>query len=217
MLNKGIETVTGIFETVVSKVEEYEPSTQQRDKVFGSDEKVVVVEGSNIQKLKVVSGDLLDIWLHEGSKGFKYLQESKAYTLTDPYVHYLDNYELVKSRSLEMGTRVSGTIKDLNQKLVLFVDEAQNFVGMLVKVMSQRQEELITYVRSTYSNVSVFVQENWMRLDFNADGSVTMDDLRTSLQQLYTFLKSYDYIEATTRIKSTLYSEAQKLYRESPK
>lgn len=49
-----------------------------------------------------------------------------------------------------------------------------------------------------------------MRLDFNNDGSVSVDDLRKGVTQLYEFLKNYDYIEATTRIKSQIYEEAQK-------
>ncbi len=56
----------------------------------------------------------------------------------------------------------------------------------------------------------MFVQDNWLRLDFNHDGSVSIEDLRKGLGQLYEFLKSYDYIEATTRIKSQIYEEAQK-------
>ena len=32
-----------------------------------------------------------------------------------------------------------------------------------------------------------------------------MEDLRASLTQFYDFLKSYDYIEASSRISSTLY------------
>ena len=47
-----------------------------------------------------------------------------------------------------------------------------------------------------------------MRLDFNKDGSVDMDDLRQSLMQFYEFLKAYDYLEATTRISSNLYDQA---------
>ena len=47
-----------------------------------------------------------------------------------------------------------------------------------------------------------------MRLDFNQDGSVSMDDLRASLQQFVEFLKNFDYIESATRIKSNLYDQA---------
>lgn len=56
-----------------------------------------------------------------------------------------------------------------------------------------------------------FVAENWLRLDFNQDGSVGMEDLRKSMAKLYEFLKSFNYLEATTRIQSSLYAEAVKL------
>lgn len=52
-----------------------------------------------------------------------------------------------------------------------------------------------------------------MRLDFNEDGTVSMEDLRQSLQSFYDFLKNYDYIEATSRVKSTIYDQAQSLLR----
>ena len=91
---------------------------------------------------------------------------------------------------------------------MLFYDEATNFVGMLIAVLGDRQEELVAYVRRTYDNVQVFVKDNYLRLDFNKDGAVSMDDLRESLHKFYEFLKSYDYIEATTKIKSSLYDQA---------
>ena len=50
---------------------------------------------------------------------------------------------------------------------MLFYDEATAYVGMLIKVLSERQDQLVEYVRNTYSNVSVFVQDNYLRLDFN--------------------------------------------------
>jgi len=47
-----------------------------------------------------------------------------------------------------------------------------------------------------------------MRLDFNKDGSVSMEDMRANLLQFYEFLKSYDYLEASSRISSNLYDQA---------
>lgn len=156
---------------------------------------------------------MLDLWLHEGFKGLEYLKQSKAYALTDPYVNYVEKYELVKTRSQELTKTLSTRYEDINQRVVLFVDETKNFAGMLIKVLSERQDVLLDYVKKTYSNVSIFVQDNWLRLDFNDDGAVSMDDLRENLKSFYEFLKSYDYIEATTKIKSTLYSQAQNLYK----
>jgi hypothetical protein len=34
---------------------------------------VLAVDKGKLEKLKVVTGELLDIWLFEGSKGLKYL------------------------------------------------------------------------------------------------------------------------------------------------
>ena len=78
----------------------------------------------------------------------------------------------------------------------------------MINVLSERQEELVAYIRRTYSNVQVFMHDNYLRLDFNQDGSVSMEDLRSSLTQFYEFLKSYDYIQETTRISSDLYTKA---------
>lgn len=87
-------------------------------------------------------------------------------------------------------------------------------------MLSERQGSLIDYISKTYTNVVVFVQDNWLRLDFNKDGTVSIDDVRKAMHELYEFLKNYDYIEATTKIKSGVYEEAKryiksKEYREA--
>ena len=46
----------------------------------------------------MVTEDLLDLWLHEGSRGLQYVQASKAYEVTDPYVHYVEKFNAVKTR-----------------------------------------------------------------------------------------------------------------------
>lgn len=47
-----------------------------------------------------------------------------------------------------------------------------------------------------------------MRLDFDNDGSVSVDDLKKSMIGLYDFLKNFDIIETTTTIKSKIYTDA---------
>jgi len=58
-------------------------------------------EGSTnaMMHLKIVTEDLLDLWLYEGSKGMRYVQASKAYRLTDPYVNYVEKFESVKTKT----------------------------------------------------------------------------------------------------------------------
>lgn len=47
-----------------------------------------------------------------------------------------------------------------------------------------------------------------MRLDFDHDGSVSVDDLKQSMVGLYDFLKNFDVISTTTQIKGKLYTDA---------
>jgi len=119
-------------------------------------------------------------------------------------VHYVEKFEAVKSKSKDLRSK----LEQFGQKIVLYYDEATKFVGMLIKVTLERQEELVKYIRATYSNVQVFIQDNYMRLDFNKDGSVGMDDLRQNLLEFYDFLKNFDYLEASSRISSSLYDQA---------
>ena len=220
----GLEKAIGVVET-------YDAESVERPKQYGAVEgqseetKELVVddekstEGDKVEanvnteldqslrRLKVVSGDLLDLWLYEGSKGLNYISQTKAYQVTDPYVNYIGLYEAMKVR----GEKLAEKVGELNQKIVLFYDDATNFVGMLVKVLQERQDDLVKYITETYSNVQVFVKDNWMRLDFNQDGQVSMEDMRKNMNEFYEFLKSFDYIEATTRIKSSMYDNALKL------
>ena len=43
-----------------------------------------------------------------------------------------------------------------------------------------------------------------------------MDNMRHSLTKFYEFLKTFDYIMATTNIKSQIYEEAKKYVRSAP-
>ena len=61
-----------------------------------------------------------------------------------------------------------------------------------------------------YENVTVFIQDNWMRLDFNKDGHVSIEDLRSSVHELCEFMLNYDYFQRATEIKSQLYKQAIK-------
>jgi len=212
MINLGIETVTSALQIIRNQVEKLDEQAASRPHYYGTlppaEATQVETEATQIDKLRVVTGDLIDLWLFEGSKGLKFLQESRAYKLTDPYLHYIEKYESIKDSSI-----VQKTIPQVYHRVVLLVDETTKRVSFMIKVIRDRQVELIDYIQRTYSNVVVFVKDNWLRLDFNKDGSVSVDDVRKRLSELYEFLKSYDYIEATTRIKSTVYEEAKRYMR----
>ena len=79
-----------------------------------------------------------------------------------------------------------------------------------MQVVIEKQQVLREYLAKNYENVQVLVKENWMRLDFNRDGHVSIEDIKESAMELFEFLKNFDYLQAATDIKSQLYHEAIK-------
>jgi hypothetical protein len=109
MINLGIETVTSALNIIKSGVEKLDEQASTCPHYYGNnkpaeDTTALEVKVSQIDQLKVVTGDLIDLWLFEGSRGLKFLQESRAYKLTDPYLHYIEKYESVKDSSLVQKT-----------------------------------------------------------------------------------------------------------------
>ena len=181
MISKGVEAVTTAIEYVNQSLEATDPEATNRPVVFGQAPAKVAdnkSESTSIDQLKVVTGDLLDLWMFEGFKGLEYLKATSAYKLTDPYIDYIAKFEQVKIGSLNLKTQVEKVASDLNQRIMLFVNETTNFVGLLIQLAKEKQETLKDYISKTYSNVRVFIQDNWIRLDFNADGQVDLDDVR---------------------------------------
>ena len=87
-------------------------------------------------------------------------------------------------------------------------DQATKKITSFVQVIAERHDQIKDYASKTYSTVQVTVSGTWMRLDFDSDGSVSVEDLRKSLFGLYELLKNFDVIEKTTQVKSQLYTDA---------
>ena len=89
-------------------------------------------------------------------------------------------------------------------------DSTQNRVTSYINCITDKHAKVKEYVENTYNKVQVTISGSWMRLDFDHDGSVSIEDMKKSMFSLYDFLKNYDVIEKTTDIKSKLYTDAIK-------
>jgi len=68
MINQVVETVTSAIETVVHKVEKIDTDATNRPVIYGQDPTQGDLKDLNpatqIEKLRVVTGDLIDLWLY---------------------------------------------------------------------------------------------------------------------------------------------------------
>lgn len=103
-----------------------------------TEESVTLVNETEFSKLRVLTGDLLDLWVYEGEKGLKYAQESRLYKLTDPYMNYIHNFEQIKASSLLAQEYLIQKYDEVSSRVVVFLDDASKFVGILLKVAEER-------------------------------------------------------------------------------
>ena len=64
------------------------------------------------------------------------------------------------------------------QKVIFLYDSTTETISTYIHVMTTRHQEINDYVSKTYSQVEVFTTDNVMRLDFNKDGVISLDDLK---------------------------------------
>jgi len=162
----------------------------------------------NLDKFKKVSFELLDIGIFYGTKGVETVKSLPLYQNVDSVINLEDKFALVKKHGEELYMMLDSKLRPIVQNVFFLYDQATNTVTSYIKVITTKQDEITDYVQKTYSKVEVLTSGTWMRLDFDHDGSVSVDDIRHSMLGLYEFLRNFDVIETTTTIKGKLYTDA---------
>mmetsp|Transcript_15900 Transcript_15900/g.24511 ORF Transcript_15900/g.24511 Transcript_15900/m.24511 type:complete len:220 (+) Transcript_15900:49-708(+) len=200
--------IVDTLETVKDSFEKRDEQVANRAKYFApeaaAEEPNEVIES----RLKLVSLELLDIGLFYGQKGVEQVKSLPVYQKVDSALNLEDKFAFVKKHGEEFYTYLDSKFSPIVQNVFFLYDKATNSVISFVRVLTEKQQSVKDYVSKTYSTVQVTVQGNWMRLDFDDDGSVSVDDLKKSMVGLYEFLKNFDLVERTSQIKSKLYQDA---------
>lgn len=222
---KIIETL----QTVKERIEEADHDVLKREKYFAGDQKddkatpgpettdvpddqMKQPEGlpteENAEKFKKVGYELLDISVYYTQQGMEKVKSQPLYQKVDSYVNFDDKFALVKQHGESLYTKLGERFRPLYEQVFFLYDTATNQITSFVNVITTRQQQVREYVDKTYGFVTVNVQGQWMRLDFDNDGSVSVDDLKSSMVNLYDFLRNFDMLETTTQIKTKLYTDA---------
>lgn len=170
--------------------------------------KLIEAKEQNFDKFQQVSYELLDIGVFYGGKTINQVKSLPLYQKVDSYINIDDKFDLVRKHGENLYTYIDNKFRPIIQHVFFLYDSVTKTITTYINVITTKQDEVRTYVGKTYSHVQITVNENWMRLDFDNDGSVTVDDLKKSMVGLYDFLKNFDIIETTTTIKSKIYTDA---------
>ena len=200
-------TIVGTLETVKDTLEKRDEAVAKREPVLAPRVEPGASQ-ADLAKFKQVSLELLDIGIYYGSMGVEQVKSHQLYHKVDAVVNFDDKFALVKNQGLQLYTYLDQKFAPLLENVFFLYDSATQRVTSYIRVITEKHERITDYVTKTYSSVKVITQDTWMRLDFDNDGSISVDDLKRSMVSLYEFLKNFDVIEATTTVKSKLYTDA---------
>jgi len=129
--------------------------------------------------------------------------------MTDQYVHYDETLEVVKDKGVTIYKYVNDNVLDPIKNNIYLI-QTTSYYSFMMNILKEHQPRVLTYIQEQYENVKVIMQDNWMKLDFNNDGKISLDDLKKGAYDLYEFMANYDIIVKANEIKNTLYDEAIK-------
>jgi len=139
------------------------------------------------------------------------IKSTPAYTISDKFIHYDEKFEMAKEGAMKTYAFVNDKVYGpLKENFLILYDQSTHYIAVLINIIKEHQQKVIQHISKYYENITVAIQDNWLRLDFNNDGHVSMEDIRTSVKELYAFLRDYHYLEKAVEIKSALYEQAIK-------
>ena len=109
-------------------------------------------------------------------------------------VNFDDKFDMVRKHGENLYTFLDNKFRPIIQQVFFLYDSVTMKITTYINVITTKQEQVTAYVTKTYTMVNINVEGTWMRLDFDKDGSVSVDDLNESMVGLYDFLKNFDII-----------------------
>lgn len=130
------------------------------------------------------------------------------YKKADAIINFDDKFAIVQKHSLDLYVLVGNKMQPIFNQVFFMYDSVLKRITAFINVAFDKQEKIIKYVNETYSCVTIQAKEQWLRLDFDKDETVSVDDLKNSMYTLYEFLKNYSVLDEMSFIKCKLYSQA---------
>jgi len=175
-------------------------------------------ELSNSDRFKYLTFELLDLGLYQGQKGLDYIQSTNTFALLDKNLQINKQVKNVSEKGVKLYHFINDKVySPVKEYVIVLYDQTTKYISMFVRVLQDNQKNILDYVLNRYENVKVFARNNWLRLDFNNDGKVSIEDLKKGAHELFEFMKNYEYIQKAIDIKSALYEEAIKLMKKDLK
>ena len=146
-------------------------------------------------RLDIVRDDFHSILSRHVNHAYEYSKEMQIVKFSETYSEYM-NSEL---------------IVPLKDNIYFVYSMTSNNISIVFKKVADTK--FVKYFLSQFNQCKLVVHDTWMRLDFDEDGQVTLQDIKENLKQAYAFVQSLEWIQNCQEFKSNCYKRALEYMR----
>jgi hypothetical protein len=112
-----------------------------------------------------------------------FVTNTQAYKFADDRIHFEERFEQTREFTFNMYNRLNTQIiVPVHDKIVLVYDTSLKRASLILENIQNCH--LAQFVAENYSTARVTLTNNWMKLDLNNDGKVTVGDLIMAIQKI---------------------------------
>lgn len=145
----------------------------------------------------------------QARRGANYVTSTAAYKFADDYIDFQKQYDWTLDSSIKayawLNTQV---IIPVSEKVKLIIDYTSGKISIVVE--NGYNSKIVQEIIRLYGVTRLFVTENWLKLDLNEDGKVTLEDFYLLLKSIRSTIENLTIIAKLIKTKNGVYERALK-------
>lgn len=191
-------------------IEEYDKEFQQKNKGEGNEENQKEGQeksGDFQSRFSDVKTSCKELFNLQKERAVNFVTKNAVYKYADEKVDFTKRYnssvEFTENVYRSFSTQI---VVPLQENVVFMYDTSREKASLVVKNL---QNSLISQaIIQRFSSARVTLSQNWMKLDFNEDGRVTMADITSAFFSVKDILAQYKYFKEALELPQTFRQKA---------
>jgi len=198
------------LEYALQLIEEYDKEFKQKLGKENKEDKRKEDQGKSIEfasRFDDVKASYKTLFILQKERATSYVTGTQVYKLADEKIDFSEKYERsVKFTSSVYDCFSTQIIVPIHENVDFIYDISLKKASLIIQNL--QNSHLSQVLSQNFSNARVTLSKNWMKLDLNNDGKVTMSDILDGLNSIKEILAKYELLKNAIELPSTLRQKA---------
>jgi hypothetical protein len=210
MITKAQVKVLDFLEYTLQVIEDYDKEfkeAQQKQLKQEKGKKKAIKAEDIDQRADYVKTNYQQLVVFQAQRSFEYVKNTRAYKIADDRIDFEKQYNNSRMAVCDaLDFLKSQVVLPVTKNIKLLIDFTTKRISLLVDVTVQSQ--IVQQIIQFYNVAKVTVTKNYMKLDLNGDGRVTMDDFILLLKTIKSLVENTTIVTKANDVKNELYQKA---------